>query len=76
VRICDFSRALNTAIPCTYNGPHNAFSLANEIIENQEEITFTCPTALNEKETGGAYSIYTAPVLPEDPAQNVVCTQA
>jgi hypothetical protein len=76
VRICDYSKALQTGIPCTYNGPHNALSLANEIVEKQAEITFTCPTARDEKETGGAYSIYTAPILPEDQAQNVICTPA
>ncbi len=75
VRICDYSRELGTAIPCTYNGPHNARSLANSVVESEQEITFTCPAMIDEKESGGVYSLYTAPILTEDQQQPVKCTQ-
>ena len=73
VRICDYSNVLGTAIPCTYNGPFNAQSLANEIVETTTEVAFTCPTARDENELGGTYSIYIAPVNSDDAIGQVTC---
>jgi len=73
VRICDYSNVLGTAIPCTYNGPFNAQSLANEIVETTTEVAFTCPTARDENELGGTYSIYIAPVNSDDAIGQVNC---
>jgi hypothetical protein len=38
VRICEYSAALQKAIPCTYNGPENAQSIANAIVESSSDI--------------------------------------
>jgi len=67
IRVCEYSFALASAIPCTYNGPHNAKSLANVIIETvSSELTFACPTPLDYYENGGKFSLYVAPLVPED----------
>lgn len=75
VRACDFSFVMGTGIPCTYNGPHNARSLANIIIqagsESGSEMTLVCPSRLNEDEPGGRFALYLAPVLPDDRRVNV-----
>lgn len=66
VRVCDFSFVLGTGIPCTYNGPHNARSLANTVVQSESELTFVCPAPMDENEDGGRYALYFAPVLPND----------
>lgn len=70
VRFCDYSKALKTGIPCTYNN-----SLASKVIEsNEQKITFTCPAALDDVETGGAYSLYTGAFFLEDAPAEVNCS--
>lgn len=70
IRACDFSFVLGAGIPCTFNGPHNARSLANTIVEagveSESEMTITCPARLGEDEHGGRFALYLAPVLPDD----------
>jgi hypothetical protein len=68
VRVCDYSTALATSIPCTYNGPYNAKSLANGIVAagDSNEMTFVCPSPKDENESGGKFSLYFAPLLPND----------
>ncbi len=66
VRICDYSTSLATAIPCTYNGPYNAKSLTNIVVDSTANISFTSPKALDNNELGGQFSIYAAPLLPSD----------
>lgn len=75
VRICETSKVLGTSLPCTYSGPHNAQSLANNIVESEAEISFTCPDRKDEQETGGEYSIYTAPILPDGVSSEIECEQ-
>jgi len=70
VRVCDSSSALATSIPCTYNGPYNAQSLANSIVVDltSSKVSLTCPIPLDENEHGGKLSLYVAPLLPDDSA--------
>jgi hypothetical protein len=72
IRVCDYSSVLATSVPCTYNGPYNAKSLTNNVVESTSTVTFTCPNALDEKEEGGKFSLYIAPVLPEDSFANII----
>ncbi len=76
VRVCESSVALQSGTACYFNQ-----ALANAVVEasadggaNAVSIPFTCPAARDSVEVGGAYSLYTAPVLPDDPAVTVTCT--
>ena len=69
IRVCEYSFALATSIPCTYNGPYNARSLANGVVvsgDSSPALMFVCPPALDQNEHGGNFSLYFAPVLPHD----------
>ena len=69
VRVCEYSLVLATSIPCTYNGPYNGKSLANGVVvsaDSSPALTFVCPPALDHNERGGNFSLYFAPLLPED----------
>ena len=66
LRVCDFSHVLGTGIPCTFNGPHNAKSLGNALVQSGSEMRFSCPARLNEDEPGGRVVLYLAPLLPDD----------
>jgi len=68
VRVCEGSRTLNTGTPCTYND-----ALASGIVEMQTDITFTCPAARDDRETGGVYSFLTGALFPEENAAEVTC---
>lgn len=70
VRVCEGSRKLQSGIPCTYND-----ALGSGIVNGSATISFTCPTARDEAETGGAYSFMTSPLFPDDGAAAVTCTQ-
>ena len=72
VRVCEYSSVLATPIPCTYNGPFNAQSLANGVIETSSQLTFDCPQPLDDNERGGRFSLYVAPVMPDDPSAPVI----
>ncbi len=67
VRICDYSNALATAIPCTYNGPYNAKAIENIIVNPTAKISIIAPNALDKNEQGGQFSIYSGSLLPDDP---------
>jgi hypothetical protein len=47
--------------------------LANAVVSSSTTVTFTCPSprSAGVPEPGGTYSIYTAPVFPDDPAVSV-----
>ncbi|KAF0448457.1 lysyl oxidase-like protein 2/3/4 [Gigaspora margarita] len=66
VRICESSRVLGST-HCEY-----AYALANAIVElpsnelNPAKVTFQCPIARDNIETGGLYSILVAPTFIED----------
>ncbi|MSP60808.1 MAG: hypothetical protein EXR72_10795 [Myxococcales bacterium] len=68
-RFCDYSKALRTGIPCTYQE-----ALATAVIEpSGSDVTFTCPAARDAVETGGRFSLYAAPVYPGDAAAAIHC---
>lgn len=62
VRLCQYSRNLKTGIPCYHQD-----ALANILaVHGKNKIEFTCPGKLDEKEIGGRYSVYVAPMIPEE----------
>jgi hypothetical protein len=71
VRVCESSVALQSGTACKYNE-----AIGNGVVDasGPATIAFTCPVARDAIEVGGKYSIYTAPVFPDDPAQTVTCT--
>lgn len=69
LRVCEGSRAINMGLPCTYNE-----ALANVDITTQRDITFTCPTARDDIETGGAFSYLAGALFIEDGSTMVNCT--
>lgn len=69
VRVCEYSVVLATSIPCTYNGPYNGKSLANGVVvagDASPALEFVCPPELDHNEHGGNFSLYFAPLLPDD----------
>jgi hypothetical protein len=69
-RVCDYSIALATGIPCTYQD-----SLANVNVDPTAgaTVTFTCPSARDATEVGGRYSLYAAPLFNDDAPQPITC---
>jgi hypothetical protein len=67
VRVCEASVALG-GTACVYRD-----ALANVSVEGTTTLTFTCPTARDTMETGGRYSLYTAPVVSGDAEASVTC---
>ena len=68
-RLCEYSAVLGSGVACTFSE-----SLANEIVGAEAtEFAFTCPSARDEDEPGGLYSLYTAPALSEDEPQPISC---
>ena len=87
VRVTEYSHQLNSPIPARYEDSWVPLSpgvsdqpamLANAIVMPGAPLTltFTCPSPMTggAPEPGGTYSVYTAPVFPEDPA--AVVTQS
>lgn len=70
VRICEASQVLQTGIPCTYND-----AIGSGLVSTTVEISFTCPTARDEKETGGLYSLLTGAIIPREEATRVTCVE-
>ena len=70
VRVCDYSAALKTGIPCTQQE-----SLANGSVPKgaATDLTVTCPAARDAKEPGGKVSIYSGPAYNSDAASDVTC---
>jgi hypothetical protein len=81
VRLTEFSHALNSPIPARYEDSWVPFQpgvsdqpamLANAVVEssNPAQVTFRCPSPRTGgvAEPGGRYSVYAAPVFPDDPA--------
>ncbi len=69
VRVCEGSRALQSGIPCTYNEALGS----TIVVESQKDVSFTCPTARDEIETGGVYSFMTGPLFPSEKTAPVSC---
>jgi hypothetical protein len=68
VRVCEGSHKHNVGLPCTYND-----ALANEVINTQRDITFTCPEGRDDIETGGVFSYLGGQLFTHDPAAAVDC---
>jgi hypothetical protein len=79
VRLCEFSKTLDSAIPCRYEdsfvpllpGVSDQPYMVGTVIvaaSSPVTLTFTCPGPRTggAYEPGGAYSIYTGPVFPDD----------
>ncbi|MDX1614362.1 MAG: lysyl oxidase family protein [Candidatus Promineifilaceae bacterium] len=71
IRICEYSEQLETGVACTYSD-----ALANVTVTGTTDVSFQCPLVRDENEPGGAFSLYTAPLLPEDEAAPVSCAAA
>lgn len=84
VRLTEFSHALNSPIPARFEDSwvplqpgvsDQPAMLANVVVRpaTPVQVTFTCPSARTGgvAEPGGRYSVYTAPVFPDDPAATV-----
>lgn len=71
LRVCEMSAALGSGVACTFED-----SLANVLIgDDPTTIKFTCPRirdVLDPEEPEGGYSLYTAPIWPENAQQAVV----
>jgi hypothetical protein len=78
VRLTEYSHALASPIPARFEDSwvplqpgvsDRPAMLANLVVSGSTTVTFTCPSARTEgtAEPGGTYSIYTAPVFPDDP---------
>ncbi len=70
VRLCEASRALQSGIPCTFND-----ALGSGIVETKKNISFVCPEARDATETGGAYSLLTGALFPEEHSADITCVQ-
>lgn len=69
LRICETSKALNSAIACTYREART-----NAVVDSRAvNISFTCPEAKDAVETGGQYSMLVAPMHVSDTLSNVTC---
>jgi hypothetical protein len=69
VRVCEASQVLGVGTACTYRD-----SLANEsLVDGTLEVTFDCPYARDDSETGGSYALYAGALLPGDTLGDVEC---
>lgn len=81
VRLCDYSHALGAPIPCRHEDTwvplapgvsDQPYTLADAVVTAERPVTlsFACPSPRTggEAEPGGVYSVYTAPVFPDDDA--------
>ena len=85
MRLCEFSQALDSAIPCRYEDTYvpiapgigdQPYTLATAIVgTTPSTVTFMCPSTRTAGafEPGGAYAVYTGPVFPDDKAARVSC---
>jgi hypothetical protein len=71
VRVCESTIALGAGVACKYND-----ALGNGVVTPAAavDVAFTCPAARDVVEVGGKYSVYTAPVFPDDTLATVTCT--
>jgi hypothetical protein len=69
VRLCESSQVLKSGTACTHG-----FAIGNAVVpEAGVDLAITCPASRSAAETGGAYSIYSSPLVDEDAAQTVTC---
>jgi len=68
LRVCESSKQLG-GMACMYTE-----SLSSQTVtEDGVDVSFECPKARSNSEPGGAYALYTAPVLPTDSPAQVTC---
>jgi hypothetical protein len=70
LRVCERSAALGTGLACTYRDALANVAVADGVVG----VSFRCPTARDVNEPGGAYSLFTAPVVAGDTRQAISCT--
>jgi hypothetical protein len=70
VRLCEASKVLGGGVACVA-----ADALASATIDGgaTESLAFTCPSKRDDREPGGLYSVYVAPLWPDDDAAEVTC---
>ncbi len=69
LRVCDYSSALGSGIPCKYEE-----SIKSKVVTAAgADVNFGCPTGRGVGEPGGAVSFYTGPVLPGDAPVKINC---
>lgn len=69
VRICEASDMLDTGTSCVFRD-----ALSNAVVAGTSSLLqFTCPDSRGLGEPGGRVAIYTAPVWPGDPIEDVTC---
>lgn len=70
VRVCPTSAVLGVPLACSY-----AHALGNGVVDDgaMATVSFTCPMPLDADEPGGEVSLFTAPLLRDDPAAEVTC---
>jgi hypothetical protein len=70
IRLCEFSHELGAGLGCVFKD-----ALATAIVgSRQMETAFLCPSARDEDEPGGRFSLYTAPLFGEDETLPVTCS--
>jgi hypothetical protein len=85
VRLTEYSHVLGSPIPARYEDSwvplrpgvsDQPAMLANVVVSTRTTVSFSCPSprTAGAAGPGGKYSIYTAPVFPDDPA--AVVTQS
>jgi hypothetical protein len=69
LRACEASRVLATGTACVFGD-----ALANTIVgATPTTVELDCPAGRDERETGGQFQLYAAPVLRDDAPQTVTC---
>jgi hypothetical protein len=69
VRVCEWSDSLDVGLACPFED-----SIANRIVSVEETtVAFTCPAVRDaaEETPAGRYSLYTAPLWPEDDSADI-----
>lgn len=71
VRVCEASHVLGAGLACTYLG-----SLANVIVDGEDvSATLDCPAPRSQREPGGRYALYVAPLFDGDEPAVVTCSE-
>ncbi len=69
LRACEASAVLATGTACVFRD-----ALANVTVgQGAATLEVTCPAARDAGEPGGQYQLYAAPLLPDDPPQQITC---
>ncbi|HET9958974.1 MAG TPA: lysyl oxidase family protein [Polyangiaceae bacterium] len=71
IRLCEASKVLSAGVACVESD-----ALGSATLESGQSVSieFKCPKERSRVEPGGLYSVYVAPVWPEDELGKVTCT--